>query len=156
MSTINKIFSGGFWEKIWLEAGLLRRGKRSVDDSKGTSAWDKRAGHFNRKVSGEDGSARTNTILKFLREEGALYPGMKIIDVGSGPGSVTMLLAETAGEVYALDPAVKMLTILQEKAREKGINNLHTVQARWQEIDLKAKGWEEAFDLSFASMFFAR
>lgn len=129
----------------------MRRGKKN-DESKGTSAWDKRAGHFNRKVSGEDGSARTNTIIKFLRDEGVLHPGMKIIDVGSGPGSVTLLLAEKAGEVYALDPAVKMLTILEEKAKTKGINNVHTVQARWQDIDLKEKGWEDAFDLSFASM----
>lgn len=150
---LEQVFESSFWEEAWVEAQALRdEQKKKSGQSGGVRPWDKRAEHFNHKVSGGEGSARTENVISFLEDEGALVPGMKIIDIGCGPGSITLRLAETADHVYALDPSQKMLQLLKQKIEEKGLKNITLLQERWQDIDLEKEGWLEAFDLSFSSM----
>lgn len=147
------IYDSNFWENAWHEAGMLRQEKYGKENAcKEEETWDRRADHFDRNVSSDQGSARINTLMNFLRDENVLYPGMKIVDVGCGNGSITLELAAAGGEVYALDPSSKMLELLQKKSAELEQTNIHPVKARWQEIDLAREGWEEYFDLAFASM----
>lgn len=149
---IKKIFNSSFWEDAWQAANKIRKEKSRLKNGEAILAWDRRAGHFDRKVSGDEGSDRTAAIIRFLKEENALFPGMKVLDVGCGPGSITLPLAEVAKEVYALDPSEKMLELLLEKIRKKKMKNIFIFAERWEDIDLKERGWQEAFDLSFASM----
>jgi SAM-dependent methyltransferase len=149
----SRIFDSTFWEKAWAEAGRLRRDKTGIKSSSAESAsWDRRAGYFDSRVSGIKGSARIEALMRFLRDEQTLTSDMKILDVGCGNGSITVLLAEAAKEVYALDPSEKMLAILQKKIMAAKLSNVRTEKGRWQDISLDKKGWYDYFDLSFASM----
>jgi len=151
--TNRQIFDSTFWEKAWAEAGRLRRQKAGIKSSSAESArWDRRAGYFDSRVSGKEGSARIEAVMRFLRDEHSLTSAMKILDVGCGNGSITIRLAETAKDVYALDPSEKMLAILQKKIKEARLTNVRTEKGRWQDIYLDEKGWYNFFDLSFASM----
>lgn len=150
---LKEIFSGVFWEEAWDEAGRLRREKTGIHNGLEEAAkWDRRAGYFEKRVSEDKGTGRIHSIMKFLRDENVIFPGMKIVDVGCGNGSITVELAAEAGEIYALDPSEKMLTYLMKKIKSTGLSNVTPVKGRWQEIDLKEKGWDEYFDLTFASM----
>lgn len=52
-----------------------------------------------------------------------------LLDVGAGSGFFTIPMAEnTSGKVYALDPDRRMLSVIEDKAKEKGLTNLELIQ----------------------------
>ncbi len=59
-------------------------------------------------------------------------PGMTVLDVGCGPGRLTLPLAERvgdSGQVVAVDIQAGMLDRVREKAKAAGIENIELVQA---------------------------
>lgn len=150
MQTEN-LFDPLFWEEMWSRAGQKRRKKQRMKSDEGTP-WDRRAGHFARKTGGSEGGERTQAVLNYLENEGALGEEIEVLDVGCGPGTLTIPLARKTKRVFALDPSEKMLEMLQERAAAEGIDNIVLLKERWQDVDLAQKGWLEEFDLAFASM----
>jgi ubiquinone/menaquinone biosynthesis C-methylase UbiE len=68
-----------------------------------------------------------------------LKPGDRILDVGPGPGFVSLLLAERVGPsglVYAVDPSAEALAYLQRLQKERPIANIKTFVADAAKIDL--------------------
>lgn len=52
-----------------------------------------------------------------------------LLDIGAGSGFFTIPMAEsTAGKVYAMDPDSRMLRIIEDKAKEKGLTNIELVE----------------------------
>lgn len=145
-------FDSRNWEELWEQAKAARREKTGIRPEKEAETWDKRAGHFDRKVDGEEGSQRVEAIMDFLEAEKVFSPGMSVIDIGCGQGTITLRLAEHASKVYALDPSEKMLQMLKTKVEKNGLKHIYTVQKRWQDIELEKYSWIETFDLAFASM----
>ena len=63
----------------------------------------------------------------------ALTPGMKVLDMGCGPGRLSIPLARAvgeSGEVTAFDMQEKMLERVQAKARAEGLQNIRFVQGK--------------------------
>jgi ubiquinone/menaquinone biosynthesis C-methylase UbiE len=61
-----------------------------------------------------------------------LAPGMRVADVGCGPGRLTIPIAEAVspgGEVVALDIQSKMLDRLKRRISEKAVTNVTLLQA---------------------------
>jgi SAM-dependent methyltransferase len=68
-----------------------------------------------------------NVHAKAIVQHLDLQPGMRVLDVGCGPGRVTIPLAEKAGpqgQVVAIDLQSKMLRRAEEKARQAQLNNI--------------------------------
>ena len=68
-----------------------------------------------------------------------VYPGMSVIDFGSGPGHDLLLAARAAGpdgRAIGVDMTEAMNAEVEEKARECGIENVETVQANIEDIPL--------------------
>ena len=62
----------------------------------------------------------------------ALRPGTRVMDIGCGPGRVTIPLARAAGsegEVIALDVQSEMLAKVAEKAKRERVTNVRLVQS---------------------------
>jgi SAM-dependent methyltransferase len=81
-------------------------------------------------------------------------PGMRVLDLGCGPGFVSLELAERVGptgEVVALDEAQHWTEWLAQKAKERGLPNLRTVTSRIEKADLQ----EASFDLVFSRWVFS-
>jgi len=81
-------------------------------------------------------------------------PGMRVLDLGCGPGFVSLELAErvgATGEVVALDEARHWTEWLALQAKERGLANVRTVCARIQQADLQ----EQSFDLVFSRWVFS-
>lgn len=71
---------------------------------------------------------RTRAIIGHLE----LKPGMKVLDIGCGPGRLTIPIAVEVGPqggVTALDIQPGMLQRVWEKARAASLNNIQFVQA---------------------------
>jgi len=61
-----------------------------------------------------------------------LQQGMRLLDVGSGPGRLALPAARLVGEtgqVVALDVQAKMLEKLRDRAEGRGLNNIRTIHA---------------------------
>src|SRR5262245_147581 len=60
-----------------------------------------------------------------------LQPGMRVLDVGCGPGRVTIPVAQRVapGEVVAMDIQPGMLARVREKAELAGLNNVRLLEA---------------------------
>ena len=86
----------------------------------------------------------TNAFFERLGVE----PGMRVLDLGCGPGYVSVELAKRvgpSGEVVALDEAKHWTEWLALKAKERGLANVRTVTARIQEADLPASSFDVIF-----------
>ena len=62
-----------------------------------------------------------------LMEEAGLHPGMTMVDYGCGPGLLTLLAAKAvgpAGRVYALDIHEGMVSLIESRAAEAGLENV--------------------------------
>ena len=52
-----------------------------------------------------------------------------LLDVGAGSGFFTIPMAEiTSSKVYAMDPDRRMLSVIEDKAKEKGLENIELIQ----------------------------
>jgi len=143
-----------FWERLWQdyrEASPQRRRRRTKAGGP-LNRWNKMAADFARHTHRPDHDERRRAVVADLVARGALAPGFRVLDIGAGPGAWARLLAETAAEVTALEPADAMADILEANIREAGAANIRVVRRTWQSVDLDAEGWRGAFDLVFASM----
>lgn len=152
MSSGSKIIAPEFWEKAWVNfLSENRRGEKGnpLDQAE---QWNRRADSFSRRVGGAQGNRRLEQVFRFLQQEDVLKDNSNILDIGCGPGSFAVPLAEAGHSVVALDPAQKMLDILRERITPGHSGRVITVLGLWEEIDINKMGWEKQFDLVFASM----
>jgi SAM-dependent methyltransferase len=76
-----------------------------------------------------------------------LQPGMKVVDVGCGPGRLTIPLARAVGpqgEVLAMDIQPGMLQRVQAKAQAANLNNIQYLQAGAGEGKLERSHYDRA------------
>jgi ubiquinone/menaquinone biosynthesis C-methylase UbiE len=80
--------------------------------------FDELAGRFGKTyVPGRSWKGLAETLLKLL-------PPMVIADLGAGEGTVSLLMAQRASRVIAVDNSEKMVAYGSELAREHGVKNL--------------------------------
>jgi ubiquinone/menaquinone biosynthesis C-methylase UbiE len=68
-------------------------------------------------------------------EQFAVDPGMKVVDLGSGAGFYSLILAEfvgKTGKVFAVDIQQDLLLRLKNEAFKKGIDNIEII---WGDVD---------------------
>jgi len=109
------------WNKLWKEAKKQKNWK-----SKKAADWDKKASGFARRTAG---SIYINRFLDLLKPQ----PDWSLLDVGCGPGTLAIPLAEQVKQVSAMDFSRKMLEILERRAIEKGQTNIRTFHCAWQD-----------------------
>jgi SAM-dependent methyltransferase len=76
---------------------------------------------------------------RLLLRAAGVEPGMRVLDLGTGPGHVAVILAEMvgpAGAVVGVDQAAAALAVARRRAEEHGLGNVRFVQAdatRWRD-----------------------
>lgn len=86
---------------------------------------------------------RSSTIVRQLD----IQPGMKVMDIGCGPGRVTIPLAEAVGKsgvVIAIDIQKEMLERAKKKAIAKDLHNIHFIRASMGSGELEQTQVERA------------
>jgi SAM-dependent methyltransferase len=68
-----------------------------------------------------------------------LRPGMRVLDVGCGPGDVSFVAARLVGptgSVLGVDAAPEMIALARSRAAEQGLSSVHFRQAAIDSLDL--------------------
>jgi len=76
-----------------------------------------------------------------------LAPRGRYVDLGIGDGLLTLMLADVANEVTAVDVSPEMLARLRSRAAQKGVANLKTVEGDIQDLPLS----DASFDVAVLS-----
>lgn len=72
-----------------------------------------------------------------------------LLDVGAGSGFFTIPMAEiTANKVYAMDPDARMLSVIEDKAKEKGLTNIEPIQDYIENLSMESN----SVDFAMASL----
>lgn len=109
------------WNLLWQNAR-----KQKSWSSKGPADWDRKAESFaSRNVS--------SPYVSLFLERLPLAPDLTVLDMGSGPGTLSLPLAGLVRSVTAVDYSAGMLAALDRKAREKNILNIQTIQGAWED-----------------------
>ncbi|MCF8036772.1 MAG: class I SAM-dependent methyltransferase [Desulfobacteraceae bacterium] len=89
-------------------------------------------------------------IAKTL-EDLSLVPGFRVLDIGSGPGVITIPMARKVAGVTAVDASAGMIAVLEEKAAESGLENIDCLHKRWEDVDPE-KDLSPPYDIVMASL----
>lgn len=109
------------WDILWQNAR-----KQKSWSNKGPEEWDKRAPSFSCRN-------QSTPFASLVLDRLPLKQDMTVLDVGSGPGTLALPIAEKVESVTAIDYSSGMLATLKEKAAQASINNIRTVQASWED-----------------------
>jgi SAM-dependent methyltransferase len=72
-----------------------------------------------------------------MLDEAGIGPGMGVIEIGCGPGAVSLMIARRVGDgghVFAVDNNPRMLKAVQDNAREAGVSNISVVEGGFDAI----------------------
>jgi SAM-dependent methyltransferase len=109
------------WDRLWRNARKQKSWKgKKVED------WDKNARSF---ADRNADSPYASLILSRL----PLDISMTVLDIGAGPGTLTLPLAGRVAAVTAIDYSQQMLAILNKRALEKKLANIRTVNCAWED-----------------------
>lgn len=139
--------------KILLDCWKASAGKTGLKMSEDRQAeiWSKRSGEFAKHIRDKRGQKRSAEIIEFLEEAGFRAKGAKVLDIGCGPGTLSIPLARAGADVTSLDVAPGMLAELKKYADEEKIP-VHPVECSWWTADIDKLGYRNKFDLVLASM----
>ena len=142
------LWDNGFWRGEWerqrkesLLASTQERTPENWQDfyEKVGDIWLAMAGskwQFGEKVS------------EALFANGALREGDRVIDVGCGPGALSIPLASKGVSLLSVDNSGTMLGELQREAERKNIRGIETLQSDWERVAEDVAG-----DLVIAAFF---
>ncbi|MDD1728590.1 MAG: class I SAM-dependent methyltransferase [Methanospirillum sp.] len=63
-----------------------------------------------------------------------IKPDFRVLDIGAGPGTLSIPLAGVVKDVTSVEPSGGMLTCLRENTVESGISNITIVPKKWEDI----------------------
>jgi ubiquinone/menaquinone biosynthesis C-methylase UbiE len=134
------------WNEIWKYRQARHETSKVPEDR--THNWDRRenAERYDVNSRGEY-DARIHMTLDGL----TVNKESRVLDIGSGPGTLAIPLAPKVKSVTVVEPGAGMVSILQERAEKEGITNISCVQKRWEDID-PARDLSGPYDLVIASL----
>jgi ArsR family transcriptional regulator len=100
--------------------------------------FDELAGRFGRDyLPGRSWKALSETLLRLL-------PPLEIADLGAGEATISLLLAQRAKRVVAIDNSEKMVAYGRELARKNKVKNLKYLRGDMEELPLEDAGLDLA------------
>ena len=134
-----------FWSREWQKAAETSSlSRKNVNDEEWIEFWSHISHSYRSRMEYE--SKMVNEIIPLFLSEGLLTQESLVLDIGCGPGTFSIPLAQIAACVVALDPAGKMLDTLMDETRRQNISNITPLCQRWGEA-----GFKSEFDLVLAS-----
>jgi len=75
----------------------------------------------------------------------------RVLDIGSGPGTLAIPLAGKVRDITAVEPGAGMIAALEERAEKEGIRNITCIRKSWEDVD-PAHDLAGPYDLVIASL----
>jgi len=131
--------AASFWEKTRSEN---KRSPEFLADSAGLEALQERRKSDSRAYFDRVASSFGDQLLPGRTWEGlcrailTLAPRARYCDLGIGDGLLTLMLAQQAKQVTAIDLSEAMLEQLSARAKKQGIHNITTIKGDIQDLPL--------------------
>ncbi|MBN1191974.1 MAG: class I SAM-dependent methyltransferase [Dehalococcoidales bacterium] len=120
------------WNALWQS----EYGNSSWNKTPQKELWNKRADsysqHISRVVEGQEDLDKDDYISKML-DRIEVKPEWTVLDIGSGPGTLSIPLAKKSHSITALDISSQMLKNLKKNADKCGLNNIRYFNSSWQD-----------------------
>lgn len=138
--------------KCWVDCWKASiQSNKAVTDELQAARWNERADQFAQNMDDERRQKRTADVLGFLEEAGFSPEDTCVLDIGCGPGTLSLPFARAGADVTALDISTRMLDRLRETAQNEGLR-INAVECSWWSADIDKLGFRNKFDLVVASM----
>jgi len=138
--------------KVWAELWKTSVKKPDKEADKMQAArWNQRSDHFGKEREGKDRQKKVDTILKLLKKARFSPKGAKVLDIGCGPGTLSIPLAKAGAKVTSMDIASGMLDRLKETVKVEKLD-ITTMEGSWYTADIDKLKFRKKFDLVIASM----
>ncbi|MDG6256507.1 MAG: class I SAM-dependent methyltransferase [Methanomicrobiaceae archaeon] len=118
------------WNEVWkAKKDRVRRARKGTAPQ---HRWDEteQARRYAREAD-QGYQARVAEEMALL----PVTPESRVLDIGSGPGPLTIPLARKAAHVTAVEPAAGMVAVLAERVGKAGLSNVDWVEKTWEETD---------------------
>ena len=147
---MNTPFNKDFWIKEWAkdkksDTYTVHRGYYTAE------YWNRTAASYDRNKK-EIGNRRLEKAIDLFKQQQLIFPGMKVLDIGCGTGTLAMRLAKEGAHVTAVDFSQGMLDQFQKTLTPDIKDKITLLCENFHDISLEQKGWENAFDLVIAFM----
>lgn len=76
-------------------------------------------------------SNSVDEMTERMLDDAGIGPGMRVLDIGCGPGAVSFMIARRVGNrghVFGVDRSPQMLDLARQKAREAGVPNISFIE----------------------------
>jgi ubiquinone/menaquinone biosynthesis C-methylase UbiE len=103
-----------------------RQMTNSTFQGKSAAEWDEKSKNYLE-------SARESDYIKTLMEKIDLNGAETVLDIGCGPGTLSVPLAKKLERVFALDYSTGMLRALEEECTARGVKNIVPLHRSWEE-----------------------
>lgn len=134
------------WNEVWKET--LEKQLEFNQNVDCSSIWhsEENAKRFWRMFQDEKARAITEKRIKDLN----LSPDSRVLDIGSGPGTLAIPIAQQVAHVTAVEPSDGMINVMRDNMKEYGIENIDPVHKDWEAVDIESD-LSAPYDVVFAS-----
>ena len=122
-----------------------------LDEGGMAEFWNKRSENYANNIDKGKRKKKTDEILKFLEESGFNPEGSRVLDIGCGPGTLSLPLARLGAEVTSLDISSGMLDRLRDVVKKESLP-VEVIECSWWTADIDELGFRNEYDLVIASM----
>lgn len=134
-----------YWNDVWMQLQ-----QKNIQSGRGGGCWTTWQDEQSARRYDERVKTRFANIQRVSEVVGWVQPGWRVLDIGAGPGNLTIPLAEKAQHITAVEPAEGMVTVLDEHLHEHSILNVDIVQKRWDDVSTTSD-LTPPYDLTIAS-----
>jgi len=120
------------WNAMWQKES---RRSHFNDKIATKELWNKRANSFTKRINRvKEGEPRDkDDYISKMLDRIEVKPEWTVLDIGCGPGTLTIPLAQKAKSVTALDISIEMLKNLKANAEKAGLDNILYLESSWED-----------------------
>jgi len=132
------------WNEVWKD--LMNRSLEVSTARDCARIWESRESALKFWNMAQENSGRVEKTIAGTD----ITPESRVLDIGSGPGTLAIPFAKRVAHVTVVEPAEGMLSVLREKMAEEGVDNIKVVQKRWEDVSM-ADDLDPPYDVVIAS-----
>jgi SAM-dependent methyltransferase len=134
------------WNELWKQRQKLHESSKIADDP--SHNWNKLE---NAERYDKNARSEYDDRVKITIDSLDIKPDSRVLDIGSGPGTLAIPLAPRVREITAVEPGAGMVTILKDRADRMQMKNITCVQKLWEDVDL-FRDLKPPYDIVIASL----